>query len=143
MISRGFVEEYCFKLGRNEWVLYLALATFYNGKQRRAFPTPEQLYAVVPISRYGRSRAMRKLIELELIEVWGETLKRRRRTFYRLLNVSDGRRHLANRQQRSYKELRELAGKGELPADEGWLHRADPKGVHEESPCDHQQQAQA
>jgi hypothetical protein len=72
MITRGFVEEYSLELKRNEWALYLALATFYNLPQRRSFPTLQMLEQLVPIDRYGRSRALKRLTALGLVEVWSE-----------------------------------------------------------------------
>jgi hypothetical protein len=127
MISRGFVEEFCFKMRLNAWVLYLALGTFYNLSQRRSFPNLEMLEAVCPLTRSARSRALRELIDLGLVEVWGERLKRKRRTFYRLVHVDAKGHHTAERQQLTLEEIAELDTTGKLPAEYEWAKRAYAK----------------
>ncbi len=124
MVTRGFIEEFCFAMSRNAWILYLALATFYNLSQRRSFPTNAMLFAVCSLSRFSRSRALRQLLDLGLVEVWGEKRGRRRRTFYRLLHVDAGGHHVARRQQHTFDELREWAAEGRLPPGYGWVQRA-------------------
>lgn len=124
MITRGFVEEFAFAMSRNAWVLYLALATFYNFSQQRSFPKLEMLEAVCPLSRSSRSRGLRELVNLGLVEVWGERRGRRRRTFYRLLNVDARGHHLAQVQQVSGGELMNWTLKGSIPPDYEWVQRA-------------------
>ena len=111
-------------MNRNAWVLYLALGTFYNRKECRAFPTLEQLYAVFPLERYGRSRALGKLVELGLVEVWGERRQRRRRTFYRLLHVDDTGKHCAEKMQPSWAELKEMQSRTQLSEAYEWVTTA-------------------
>lgn len=123
-LTRGFIEEFSLAMNRNAWVLYMALGTFYNSKQRRAFPKPEHLDAVVPLARYGRSRALGKLVELGLVEIWGERKGRRRRTFYRLLHVNEKRRHCAKKQQLDWREIEEMKNHGQLPKDYAWATAA-------------------
>jgi hypothetical protein len=124
MVTRGFIEEFCFSLSLNAWVLYLTLATFYNLQQKRSFPTLEMLEATCPLSRFSRSRALRTLFGLGLVEVWGEKRGRRRRTFYRLLHADAGGHHMAQCQQPTFNELREWASKSTLPPEYDWVQRA-------------------
>jgi hypothetical protein len=121
MISRGFVEEFGLRLSRNAWVLYQGLSTFYNRKQRRAFPPLAHLYAVCPLSRFSRSRAMLELVDALLVEVWSESVGRRERRFYRLLFVDAKGHHVSTRQQHTAEELRELERAGSLPPGFEWL----------------------
>lgn len=124
MITRSFVEEFCLKMRRNAWALYLALGTFYNLKQRRSFPSLQMLEAVCPVTRFSRSRALRELIDLGLVEVWGERSGRRRRTFYRLPHVDAKGHHTAERQQPTSEEIDELETEGALPVEYEWARRA-------------------
>lgn len=128
MITRGFIEEYSLALKRNEWVLYLALAAFYNPQQKRSFPTILILEQLLPIDRYGRSRAVKRLTELGLVEVWSEKRGRRRLPFYRLLHADEKGKHMAAPQQPSEKELLDFARNGGLPAGYEWFHTAHRKG---------------
>jgi DNA-binding transcriptional ArsR family regulator len=127
MITRGFVEEFGFALSRNAWVLYLALATFYNIQQQRAFPNLEMLYAVCPLSKSSRSRALGELFEHGLVEVWSERLGRRRRTFYRLPHVDAKGHHLAEVQQPRWEDLLRQELEHTLPEQFAWVHSATLK----------------
>ena len=131
MITRGFVENFSLALNRNSWVIYLALATFYNRKQKRSFPPPERLYAVVPLDRSARSRALSPLRKLGLVEIWGERKGRRRRRFFRLLHVDESGRHVADRQQPTHEELSILQKTGKLPKHLEWVRNSYLKGVGE------------
>jgi len=124
MVTRGFNEEFCLKMSRNALVLYMALGTFYNRNQHRAFPTLEMLEAACPLSRFSRSRALGELHDLGLVEVWGEKHRRRRLTFYRLLHVDAGGHHVAERQQPTVDELRKWAAVGALSPEYDWMQRA-------------------
>jgi hypothetical protein len=136
MITRGFWEEFNLRLPRNAWALYVALATFYSNRQARAFPKSEELYTVCPLSVFSRSRAMFRLIDEGLIEVWGERIKRRRRTFYRFPHVDAKGHHMAQVQQPTAQELLEQKQKGTLPPDFGWVETAYLKSHRRvEEPC--------
>jgi len=124
MITRGFVEEFSLKMSRNAWVFYLALATFYNRDQQRAFPNAEMLFAVLPLSRFARCRALRELVDLGLVEVWGEKRGRRRRTFYRLPRADTKGHHMAQVQQATCEELLAWEVEGTLPPGSAWVQRA-------------------
>jgi len=135
MISRGFVEEFSLKMSRNAWVLYLALGTFYSLPQQRSFPTLELLFAVCPLSRFSRSRALCELADLGLVEVWGKRQGRTRRTFYRLLHVDAKGHHLAEVQQPRAEELLSWEAEGMLPPDFMWAQSAYVKPVKRVSLC--------
>ena len=135
MITRGFVEEFSLRMSRNAWVLYLALATFYNREQQRAFPTAEMLFAVVPLTRSSRSRALRELLDLQLVEVWGQRQRRRRRTFYRLLHVDRQGHHLMQAQQPTCDQLQAWKAEGALPRDFEWVRQAYLKSEKRVSVC--------
>jgi hypothetical protein len=135
LITRGFIEEFCLKMGRNAWVLYLALGTFYNLAQRRSFPNLQMLEAVCPLTRSARSRALRELTDLGLVEVWGEKFRRKRRTFYRLLHVDAKGHHTAERHQPTSEEIDELETEGALPAEYEWAKRAYAKSGRSVSLC--------
>lgn len=124
MITRGFIEEFSLGMSRNAWGLYLTLATFYNLNQQRSFPTLKMLEAVCPLSRFSRSRALRELTDLGLVEVWGEKLGRKRRTFYRLLHVDAKGHHMAQVQQLSCEDLYERRAEGLLSPGYDLLDRA-------------------
>jgi hypothetical protein len=104
-------------------MLYAAIGTFYNPVQKRAFPRLDMLEAICPLSRYSRSRALRELLTLGLVEVWGEKRGRRRRTVYRLPYVNEKRWHMAHPQQATGDELQDLIAKNQLPADLEWAGR--------------------
>lgn len=127
LITRGFLTEFAFAMSRNAWVLYLTLATFYNRRQARAFPTLERIETVCPLGRFSRSRALRELRKLGLVEVWAERRGRRRRTFYRLLHADAKGHHKAQLQQATCEEIFERAVKGVLPPGYEWVQRAHLK----------------
>jgi hypothetical protein len=129
MITRCFVAEFCLTLTRNEWVLYLTLATFYNPSQRRSFPRLKDIEAVCPLGAPARSRALSGLKKHGLVEVWGERTGRRKRTFYRLLHAGTKGHHLAEQQQPTGEELQERERKGKLGEDYEWVRTAYRKGL--------------
>lgn len=124
MITRGFIEEFSLRMSRNAWVLYLALATFYNRKQQRSFPSPEMLFAVAPLSRFARCRALRELVALGLVEVWGQKRRRRRLTFFRLIHADAKGHHMAQVQQATCEELIAREVEGTLPPGSAWVKQA-------------------
>jgi predicted transcriptional regulator len=129
MVTRGFLEQFCLELTRNEWTLYLALSTFLNFEQRRAFPSVTELETVLPIDRPSRSKAFRKLIDLALVEVWAEKVGRRRRTFYRFPYIDEKGHHVGQRQQSTAEELLQWNAEGSLPPGFEWLKEAWPKST--------------
>jgi hypothetical protein len=126
LITRGFWEEFCLRLTRNEWALYIGSATFYSNGQLRAFPTPAQLFAVCPLDKFARSRATRTLIDEELVEIWSEKIKgtRRWRTFYRFPHVDSRGYHMAGLQQPTAKELLAWDRENKLPLEYAWVKGA-------------------
>ncbi|HEV2492292.1 MAG TPA: hypothetical protein VG204_04385 [Terriglobia bacterium] len=134
MVTRGFLEEFSLKMSRNAWVLYLALGTFYHLYQQRSFPKLEMLEAVCPLSKFSRSRALRELVDLGLVEVWGEQRGRKRRTFYRLLHVDAKGHHVAKVEQPTYEDIYERLAQGALSPGYEWVQRAYLKTVQEVCP---------
>ena len=135
MLTRGFVEEFSLRLNRNAWAMYLTLATFYNRKQQRAYPTMQKIEHVCPLDRSSRSRALYhsdrrskngtlSLIDTGLVEVWSERVKRRRRTFFRLPHVDAGGHHCGERQQPTGEELVEWARANTLPPGFEWVKQS-------------------
>lgn len=124
MVTRGFVEEFSLKMSRNAWALYLALATFYNRNQQRAFPNLEMVFAVLPLSRYARCRALRELVNLGLVEVWGARRGRKWRTFYRFPHADTTGHHMAGVQQPTCEELLAWDAEGRLPPGHAWVQQA-------------------
>ena len=124
LITRSFITEFCLSMSRNAWILYVSISTFYNISQERAFPKLEMLEAVCPLSRWSRSRALLELLNLRLVEVWGEKVGRRRRTFYRLLQVNPKGWHMAERQQLTGEELQERFSRKKLLKGMEWVQKA-------------------
>jgi hypothetical protein len=65
-------------------MLYLVLATFYDPKEKRAWPPPSALEDALPIPKQHRYRTLDELTEVGLVEYWRERVGRHRRKFYRL-----------------------------------------------------------
>jgi hypothetical protein len=124
MITRGFVEEFSLRMSRNAWVLYIALGTFYNRNQQRAFPNLKMLFAVLPLSRYARCRALRELVDLGLVEVWGARRGRKRQTFYRLPYVDATGHHMSQVQQPTCEQLLAAYAEDCLPPEYDWVRQA-------------------
>lgn len=139
-ISRGFIQSFGRALSRNEWVVYLALASYNNVappqpfdivKTGCAWPKIKELQEACAISRSEVHKALRRLIwRHRLVERWALYLKRGRRRrikFFRLLYVSLKAVHLKEKQQLDMDELNEIPEE-ELAPEYAWRLKAQPIG---------------
>jgi hypothetical protein len=101
-------------------MLYLVLATFYDPKKKRAWPTTRELEDALPMPKQHRYRALDELYEPGLVEYWRENAGRHQRRFYRMPYLDERGHITGTRQQPPWQEVLARADSEEF----AWVNNA-------------------